>query len=76
MTLTLTGDPATIVQYQVIVEEVVGDAQLVINLPASTTELTLPPEFLTPGTEYEFEILAIDDTHNQTITSSEFVTVP
>jgi len=55
--------------YQVIV----GSFQ--VTLPASATQVTLPHEFvqsLEPG-EHEFEVLAIEDGGNQTITSDSFV---
>jgi hypothetical protein len=34
----------------------------------------VPAEFLSPGTEYAFEVLAIEEGGNQTITESCFVT--
>ena len=45
-----------------------------VKLPGTTTSVTVPPEFLQPGTEYGFEVLAIDRSGNQTITSTSFVT--
>jgi hypothetical protein len=38
------------------------------------TTLTVPAELLEPGTEYEFEVLAIAENGNQTITETCFVT--
>jgi len=58
----------SIVAYQVIV----GKFQ--ITLPASKTQVTVPPEFLDPGTEYLFEVLAIEVGGNQTIRESSFAT--
>jgi len=45
-----------------------------VKVPGTTTSVTVPPEFLEPGTEYGFEVLAIDKSGNQTITSTSFVT--
>lgn len=60
--------PIRIVGYQVIVES------FQVTLPASSRRVTLPPEFvrsLEPG-EYPFEVLAIDQSGNQTITEGSF----
>ena len=57
-----------IVEYQVIV------GSFEVTLPASENKVTLPREFvqtLEPG-EHEFEVLAIDRSGNQTITSDSF----
>lgn len=45
-----------------------------INLPGAMTRLTVPPEFLTPASAYEFEVLAIEASGNATISVGEFVT--
>jgi Fibronectin type III domain len=45
-----------------------------VKVPGSTTDVTVPPQFLEPGTEYGFEVLAIAKGGNQTITESSFVT--
>lgn len=58
-----------IVGYQVIV----GSFQ--VTLPASSTKVTLPKEFvktLTPGV-HSYEVLAIEEGANQTITGSSFI---
>ncbi len=36
--------------------------------------MTVPPEFMDPGTEYKYEVLAIEASGNQTITEREFET--
>jgi hypothetical protein len=46
-----------------------------VRVPASLTSLRVPHEFLRPGTEYEFEVLAIAHNGNQTITAGEFTTL-
>ncbi len=73
-----------IMEYQVILDQVdpPRDApwidgktrRALINLPASVTRLTVPPEFLLPNTAYEFEILAIEVSGNSTISTGEFST--
>jgi len=60
----------TIVGYQVIVDP------FQVTLPASSTQVTLPREFvesLAPGS-HGFEVLAIDASGNQTITAGSFDT--
>src|SRR5262245_11024188 len=62
-----------IVGYEVVIEQ--DDFHVFdIKVPGTTTSVTVPPEFLQPGTEYGFEVLAIDKSGNQTITSTSFAT--
>lgn len=74
---TVTG-PAPILpdkQIQIVGYQVIVDP-FQVTLPASSTQLTLPPEFaasLAPGA-HPFEVLAIDVGGNQTITEGSFVT--
>ena len=65
-----------IIGYQVIVDNEDSDPleRLDIKLPADATQVTVPAEFIFPGTEYKFEILAIEVSGNQTITESVFFT--
>jgi hypothetical protein len=73
-----------IVEYQVIIDQdeplretpwVDGtNRRALINLPATVTSLKVPPEFLLPNTNYNFEILAIEVSGNSTISEGEFVT--
>lgn len=65
-----------IIGYQVIVDNEDTDPleRLDIRLPANATRVTVPAEFIFPGTEYKFEILAIEVSGNQTITESVFFT--
>ena len=82
VTTDLDGDPVTIVGYQVIVEEDVesefptGFAQPVFSayVSASTLSVTIPAEFMREETEYEYEVLAIEESGNQTLASAEFET--
>lgn len=45
-----------------------------VKVPATTTNVTVPPQLLQLTTQYGFEVLAIDATGNQTITESSFTT--
>lgn len=45
-----------------------------VTMPPNATSLKVPPGFLQPGTEYEWEVLAIDRGGNQTLSSSTFTT--
>lgn len=73
VTTNIDGDPIDIEAYEVIVEQ--DDLNFDVILSADTgTVLTIPAELLEPGTEYEFEVLAIAENGNQTITETCFVT--
>ena len=83
VTTDLDGDPGiTIVGYQVIVELAEepefpqGFAQPVFSvyLPATATSVTVPSAFMTSGAPYEYEVLAIEESGNQTLSSAEFTT--
>jgi hypothetical protein len=83
VTTDINGMPVQIVGYQVIVEEAVdepahpegfAEAVFSIYLPASATSIRVPPEFMRPDTDYECEVLAIEVSGNQTISSAEFAT--
>jgi Fibronectin type III domain len=58
--------------YRVIVER--EDPLRVFNadLPASVTSVTIPREYLEPGTDYKIEVQAIEASGNQTLTEVEF----
>jgi hypothetical protein len=69
----VTWEPVTrpagvkIVTYQVIVNQ--GDRELSMYLPPSATSATIPGEFLEPGTKTGGELLAREQSGNQTITA-------
>jgi fibronectin type III domain protein len=63
-----------IVEYQVIVERHNPLRVFQMNVLAATTSVKVPPEFLEPGTDYNFEVLAIEAGGNQTITEGSFRT--
>ena len=81
VTETVSGGSVDIVGYEVIVtndevEDPNGLAQPVLSahVVPSVTSLTVPSEFLEPGTEYELEVIAIEKSGNQTITVVFFET--
>ena len=47
-----------------------------VTMPPTATSLKVPPGFLQPGLEYDWEVLAIDQGGNQTLSSSKFTTAP
>jgi hypothetical protein len=63
-----------IVAYQVIVEREHPLRVLDVKLPTTATELSVPAQFMEPGTEYKVEVLAIEKGGNQTATEVPFVT--
>jgi hypothetical protein len=69
--------PIRIVGYHVIVVEAGGEAlpQLDVDVPASETSVTVPAQYLKPNTVYQFEVLATEESGNQTITEGFFCTV-
>lgn len=81
VTKTIRGSAVTIVAYQLIIEKdeephphMIGKRGLSMYLPASVTTMTVPGAFFEPGTPYKWEVLAIEESGNQTLSSSEFRT--
>jgi hypothetical protein len=81
VTKTITGDDVTIIAYQLIIEKdvpphphMIGKFGLSMYLPASVTSIAIPDGFLEPGTKYNWEVLAIEGSGNQTLSSSAFST--
>jgi hypothetical protein len=73
VTTSITGAPIEIVKYEVIVEDDVLNFDVIAPAAAGTT-VTLPKQVLSPGTDYIFEVLAIEAGGNQTITEGCFTT--
>jgi hypothetical protein len=78
---SIKGEPVNIIAYQLIIEKdeeeplhMIGKYGLSMYLPASVTKITVPKGFLEPGTAYNWEVLAIEESGNQTLTSSAFET--
>jgi len=63
-----------IASYQVIVEN--SDVHLIVDLTSEDRALTVPPELLRKNTLYIFEVLAKEESGNQTITEGFFCTGP
>lgn len=81
VTKTITGDPVRIVAYQLIVEKdasphrhMIGKFGLSMYLPPSVTRIRIPNGFLERRTDYEWEVLAIERSGNQTLSSGSFRT--
>ena len=78
---TITGQPVTIIAYQLIIEKdadppphMIGKFGLSMYLPRSVTSIDVPEGFLEPGTAYNWEVLAIERSGNQTLSSGSFKT--
>ena len=70
-----------IVAYQLIIEKdaephphMIGTFGLSMYLPPSVTSIDVPDGFLEPGTPYDWEVLAIERSGNQTLSSGSFKT--
>ncbi len=81
VTTTLAGAPLNRTGYEVIITKDVADDPNGFSRPTfdvhvlpSVTRLTVPAEFLQPGTRYELEVLVLEVSGNQTITSLFFQT--
>jgi Fibronectin type III domain len=61
-----------IVGYRAIVERENPLRVFNADLPASVNSITIPAEFLEPGTEYKLEVQAIEKSGNQTISEITF----
>ncbi len=79
-TLVVRWNPVTtpagiqIAGYQVIVEKPDQSRTYTVNLGAGATSLSVPREFLDPGTHYLFEVLSIEVGGNQTLSEGSFST--
>ncbi len=81
VTKSIKGEPVDIIGYQLIIERdveptlrMIGKWGMSMHLPASTTSMSIPREFLQPATKYKWEVLAIEKCGNQTLSSGEFST--
>jgi hypothetical protein len=78
---TITGKPVTIIAYQLIVEKdvephphMIGKLGLSMYLPRTVTSIAVPDGFLQARTAYKWEVLAIERSGNQTLSSGSFRT--
>lgn len=81
VTKTIDGSDVNIISYQLIIEKdeephphMIGKIGLSMYLPASVTSITVPKGFLEPETAYKWEVLAIEESGNQTLSSGAFST--
>ena len=77
----LDGSSATIIAYQLIIEKdeepqprMIGKRGLSMYLPPSVNQMSIPAAFFEPETDYLWEVLAIDESGNQTLQSGTFAT--
>lgn len=78
VTSQFTGDPleGEIVGYQVLVEQEEPVLRVFsADVTADVTMVTVPPEFMLPGVEYKYEVLAIEESGNQTLSERAFSTL-
>jgi hypothetical protein len=82
VTETVEGGPVVITGYEVIITKEVKDDPhgfsrpiYDVHVPASVNRLSVPAEFLEPNTVYELEVLALEESGNQTISVGFFKTV-
>ena len=72
------ADPpgSRIVRYEVIVEDESARPKRTFSatLPATVTSITIPAAFLSPGSDYKYEVLAIEQGGNQTLSEAAFRT--
>jgi len=78
---TIEGEDVQIIAYQLIIEtdeephpHMIGKMGLSMYLPATVTSITVSDGFLEPATAYKWEVLAIEESGNQTLSSGEFAT--
>ena len=78
---TITGKPVKIIAYQLIVEKdvephrhMIGKFGLSMYMPRSVTRIKVPGGFLQRRTAYNWEVLAIERSGNQTLSSGSFRT--
>jgi hypothetical protein len=81
VTKTITGTDVKSIAYQLIVEKaepshqhMIGKRGLSMYLPATVTEITLPKGFLEAGSGYFWEVIAIEESGNQTLSEIAFRT--
>ena len=66
--------PVEIVRYQVILTREDPLHVYQVDLPGTATSVSVPPEYLDAGTEYEVEVIAVEPSDNQTISLLFFET--
>jgi len=74
----LDGNPLEPELYEVVVEsenEILRVFSIVLEGDAAFPSVTVPPEFLHPGTDYKLEVIVQEESGNRTIAETEFSTL-
>jgi hypothetical protein len=74
--VVVTWNAAGAERVEIIIENAGLGHLLDVIVSGSTTRLNVPPQFLTRGTEYKIEVLAIAKHRNRTLVESTFATRP
>jgi hypothetical protein len=82
VTKTIDGKSVKIISYQLIIEKIqdphphmIGKINtLSMYLAPTVTSMRVPKEFLESGVDYDWEVLAIEESGNQTLSSGKFST--
>ena len=74
VTTSIKNLPIDIKGYELIVESEVVPLNFDVKFPADVLQLTVPDGLLKPATDYIFEVLAVEEGGNQTITEGCFRT--
>ena len=82
VTETITGAPVNIIAYELIIEKIGDPSPHMIGKPnslsmhvrPSVNAITISAEFFEAGSPYAWEILAVEESGNQTLASGEFAT--
>ena len=78
VTVDLDGDPIVIEEYEVILEadtELGQTFTMILDGSILRPKVTIPHEFMLPGTTYKFEVGAQEVSGNRTLTEVEFSTL-
>lgn len=73
----LEGNPLAPEQYEVVLETENGILRvfsIVLSGDLASPSVTVPPEFLVPGTEYKLEVIVQEESGNRTISETTFDT--
>jgi len=75
----LDGNPLDPELYEVVLEtenDILRVFSIILEGGVANPSVTVPPEFLTPDTEYKFEVIVQEESGNRTIAETEFTTSP
>jgi hypothetical protein len=78
VTTDLAGNPLVPELYELVVEtenEILRVFSIVLEGDVMNPSVTVPPEFLLPGTEYKLEVIVQEESGNRTISETEFTTL-